>query len=161
MKNQNVSSLLEETESELIIANNLLLELGVTSNVNPYISKYSIIRACGAIEVSFKSIIADSCTFGANSQISTYLNKTIRESSSNPSYDNICKKLKLFDQNWAKQFKDKVGESINPLKDSLKSLVEVRNDFAHGGNPTITMNDIIQYYKHGKEVIEILDTICS
>ena len=42
---------------------------------------------------------------------------------------------------------------------SLQSLVDARNDFAHGGHPSTSISDLITYFTDSKEVIEVLDQI--
>jgi HEPN superfamily RiboL-PSP-like protein len=42
---------------------------------------------------------------------------------------------------------------------SIQSLVDARNDFAHGGNPTITFSDIKHYFGESKLLIETLDNV--
>lgn len=161
MNNKVIEEQLSETELELKDADALLKLLGISSNIYPYICKYSIIRACGTIEASYKAIIADICTLGASTQVQNYINKNVKENSSNPTYDNICKMLNCFDGNWAKLFKDEVKKNPNDrLLDSLKSLSDARNSFAHGGNPTLSIQSVIEYFLNCMEVIKILDAIC-
>jgi len=132
-----------------------------TSNIVPYINKYCIIRACGSIEIAFKTIIADFINRRSKIQIKNYINKYVRENSSNPSYDNICKLLKSFDSSWNTNFKSEVNKHPDKSKimTSIESLVDARNEFAHGGNPNIPVQSTIDYFYDGKTLIEILDTI--
>ncbi len=44
---------------------------------------------------------------------------------------------------------------------SLQSLVDARNDFSHGGNPTISLADVVSYYAHAKRIIEIMDAVVT
>jgi hypothetical protein len=39
--------------------------------------------------------------------------------------------------------------------------VDARNDFAHGGSPSVTIADIISYFSDFQEVLVILDSIIS
>jgi hypothetical protein len=161
MNNQDVLLLLNETQIDIDNAHSICLSLGMTSNVVQYLNKYSIIKACGTIEVAYKSIISDYCIRRAKKQVKEFINQTIRESSSNPSYSNICSTLKKFDAAWHSKFKSKLDTHPEKSKimSSLESLVEARNDFAHGGNPTLTITDINAYYKNSLKLIEILDEI--
>ena len=64
---------------------------------------------------------------------------------------------------WKNAFKTSVNinSDSSALHTSLQSLVDARNDFAHGGNPTVTITDIINYFADSRKVIEILDSIIS
>lgn len=161
MNNVAVRDLLDECAREITAIDGLVADLGIGSNVVPYLSKYGLIKACGAIEQAFKSIVADKCSYGAKQQIKNYLNGTVRNSSSNPSFDNICKLLKCFDATWKDNFKTAVNNhqrSAN-LKTSLQSLVDARNEFAHGGNPRVSISDVVQYFADARELIECLDGV--
>lgn len=78
----------------------------------------------------------------------------------NPSYSNICKLLKDFDEDWLTEFKTSINNSSDKTTwmTSLQSLVDARNDFAHGGNPSASIGDVIIYYQHSRAVIEALDS---
>lgn len=161
MNNVAVRDLLDECAREITAIDGLVAGLGIGSNIVPYLSKYGLIKACGTIEQSFKSIVADKCSCRAKQQIKNYLNRTVRNSSSNPSFDNICKLLKCFDTTWRDNFKNTVNNhqrSAN-LKTSLQSLVDARNEFAHGGNPRVSINDVVQYFTDARELIECLDSV--
>jgi hypothetical protein len=160
MNNVEAQRLLDDCSNELSQVKTLIDGLGVTSNIAPYLTKYSIIRACGAIEQAFKSIICDFCSIRSKKQVKRFLEQRVRDSSINPSYSNICKLLKDFDDSWLTQFKTSINSS--PDKDarmtSLQSLVDARNDFAHGGNPSSSIGDVIIYYQHSRAVIETMDS---
>jgi|GEM_PF-678992 len=160
MNNVHANSILSVAETEINDAKNIIQSLGQTSSVVPYLNRYCIIRACGALEQSFKTIIADYCNHRSKIQVKKYINKNIRDSSSNPSFENICRILKIFDQQWHSQFKASIRS--HPQKDlillSLESLVEARNDFAHGGSPSTTVSDVIGYFNESKKIIIILDS---
>lgn len=161
MHNSDVQQVLDECSIDVNNVKTIVDSLGVSSNIAPYLSKYSIVRACGAIEIAYKSIIADYCSRRSKPQVKSYINHYIKERSSNPSYDNISKILNSFDRGWANDFRDMVRRhprSANLLT-SLQSLVDARNDFAHGGNPTVSINDIVNYYQDSYEIINLLDTI--
>lgn len=77
--------------------------------------------------------------------------------------DNICKLLHDFDEDWKKDFKAQLDLEPNKanLLTSLQSLVDARNEFAHGGCPTATINDVVIYFDHAKRIIEIMDSVVS
>ncbi|MBB6086992.1 HEPN domain-containing protein [Wenzhouxiangella marina] len=161
MKNDAVRALLDDCETELAAIETLINSLGLGSTIVPYLSKYGLIKACGTIEQAFKSVVADRCSYRARSQIKNYLEDNVRNSSSNPSFSNICKLLKSFDESWKTGFKGGVNmhARASSLKTSLQSLVDARNEFAHGGNPRVSIGDVRQYYQDAREVIVELDRV--
>jgi len=81
----------------------------------------------------------------------------------NPSYSNICQLLQDFDEDWKIAFKsvvDACGDKII-LINSLQSLVDARNDFAHGGNPNVSIGDVRQYFIHARQLAEMLDNVVN
>lgn len=161
MKNKSVRSILDATQVELGDIQQLIHLLGVMNNANPYLTRYSIIRACGTLEFAFKALIADSCTKGGRLQTRTFVNTKVRDSSTNPRFGEICRILGEFDENWKKNFKDKVKRIPNSQQclDSLNSLVEARNQFAHGGTPNMTIDQVVTFYTESRKLIEIIDNV--
>lgn len=161
MNNDSVRIQLEECKVELVGLESLVNGLGVTSTASPYLSKYALIKACGTIEQAFKSIIADKCSYRARVQVKTFLTQKVRNGSANPSFDNICKLLGAFDSAWRISFRDGVNRQANvsSLKTSLQSLVDARNEFAHGGNPKVAIRDVCKYFDDARLVIELLDGV--
>lgn len=161
MNNLGVEAILINCDEELIHIESLIALIGPLNNMVPYFNKYAIIRACGTIETSFKTIIVDHCNKRSKIQVKNYLNKKVRESSTNPSYDKIIRTLKDFDENWADQLKNNLRAlpNYNSILTSLQSLVDARNEFAHGGNPNVAFADAKRYFLETKEIINQLDII--
>lgn len=157
-RNDSVESMLVGCEHELDGIEGLIRSSGGgTSPVTRYLTNYSIVRACGTVEQSFKALVADRVTDGHSVQIRSYIDQRIRYSSMNPSFDNICNLLKAFDSNWHTEFKTKVPDSR--LRVSLKSLNELRNTFAHGGHPSASFNDVKRYYEDAVIVLKAIEDV--
>jgi hypothetical protein len=163
MNNVEVERMLDECEDELNRIDLLIDSLGKSSNIVPYLNKYAIIKACGSVEIAYKEIISDFCIYRSKKQVKTYINKKVKENSQNPSYSNICATLGEFDDEWKKEFKAKVNshQDNSQIKDSIKSLVFARNQFAHGGDPNLTINDVLDYFLHSRIVLDLLDEVVS
>lgn len=161
MHNSEVESALVSCESDLASVKAIIDGLGITSNIVPYLTKYAVIRGCGTIEQAFKTVVADRCAYRCKSQVKRYIEIKVRLNSSNPSYSNICGLLKDFDEDWNSRFKLGVKGEPNSkqITDSLQSLVDARNDFAHGGDPSASISDVLTYFENSKRVIEILDDV--
>ncbi|CAN1505024.1 RiboL-PSP-HEPN [Flavobacteriaceae bacterium] len=159
MNNQSAISLIEDCKSDLERISLIIEVLGSTNRAIPFLTKYSIIKVCGTLEQCFKIIISDYSTNQQNQQIKNYINITFRESSINPNLDNIYKSLSKFDTNWKNNFKQNINANTNKVRilDSIKSLNNARNEFAHGGNPQTTFNDVENYFVDAKTIIEYID----
>lgn len=161
MNNQSALLFIEECEFDLGRIELIIQALGSTNNAVPYLTKYSIIKVCGTLEQCFKTIISDFCTQNQSPQAVKFIDISFRESSINPNIQNIHKSLSRFDEGWNKEFKRQLKSNVNSsrIQDSIKSLNNARNQFAHGGNPTTTFTDVQNYYVDAKIIIEILDDI--
>lgn len=161
MNNTVVERMLNDTKEELRTIQAHLESLGIMSEYHPVFCNYAVIRACGTIEVAFKSIIYDVCEVGATLQLKNYLDKNIKESSMNPSFGNICDLLKRFDDDWRRDFKELVRSSdTEGLKEALNSLVDARNNFAHGMSASLSIESVVEYFCKSFAVMRILDSIC-
>lgn len=139
-----------------------LVEGHGTSPIVPFLTNYSVVRACGTIEFCFKTIISDFLA-GHSTQIGNYIDNTIRNSSMNPSRDNICSTLKKFDIEWNTRFKQLLNdhEHSERLKSSLNSLNSSRNSFAHGDPLTSSFDDVRNYFNDSVLIIEMLDSVVT
>ena len=120
-----------------------------------YLISYAVVKASGTIETVFKQIIFDFLVFNARQETSKYLEKMILDSSSNPKTGNMSNILQNISSEKRNIFDQKVKESDK--KDKLNSLVQLRNDFAHGGNINISIDTITTYYDAGRSILDILD----
>lgn len=162
MNNNEVELKIQSCVDELNIIKELIDKNKFQSSVQ-YLSKYALIKACGTIEQAYKSLIYDYTTTCENGKVINYIFKKVKESSMNPNYNNMVSLLKSFDEEWSNKFKKQIKEkeNVEMIKYSLESLNNSRNQFAHGGNPIISIDDVIKYFKDSIEIIEIYDNIIS
>ena len=163
MNNSSAREVIEGCNIELEKIHHIIQGIGSTSHPVPYLTKYAIIKACGAIEYCFKTILSDTCSNIQTPQIRNFIDNTFRNSSMNPNRDNISRTLRQFDEEWNNRFKNKVNELEHKdrILDSLKSLNDARNTFAHGGNPSSSFDNVCNYFNDSLKIIEIIDEIVN
>jgi hypothetical protein len=161
MNNHNAEEKIEQCSEELERIKHIIIGIGRTSHPVPFLTKYSIIKSCGTIETCFKTILSDYKIEEQNDKVKNFIDAKFRNSSINPSKDNIHRSLKLFDEEWNTKFKEEIErlDDKDKVLDSLKSLNEARNTFAHGGNPSSSFDNVFEYFKDAIKIIEILDRI--
>lgn len=161
MNNINAQISIDDCISELQRIYHLIEGLGTTPVV-PFLTNYSIIKACGTIELSFKTIISD-LHVHHSPQIKNYVESTIRKNPMNPSRDKICELLKKFDDEWNRKFKEKLKghEHSTRLISSIDSLNNARNSFAHGRTPSSSFENIKKYFEDCVIIIEMLDEVVN
>ena len=72
-----------------------------------------------------------------------------------------------FGEKYLKTFQKKLQEKEDSnwntlhvsIKTMYKDLIQCRHNFVHKGSPTLTINEVINYYEYGKEVIHCLNDI--
>lgn len=126
-----------------------------------FLQRYAIIKACGTIESVVKNMIADHVDANTNPEIQNYISTNVRESPANPKTGKISDLLGEFSSGvWKTNFDEKVKQH-GEEKVSLNSLVQLRNDFAHGLSPNTTINTIIRYFDHARTIITLVDETLS
>lgn len=160
INNESVLESINNCLRELIQIEHLIEGIGGTSPVVQYLTRYAIIKSCGTIEYSFKTIICDYNYSSHNNQVRKFIDGRFRNTPTNPNLDNIIKGLKQFDDNWSANFNRKVKELPNKEKlcSSLSSLNTARNTFAHGGTPNTTFSNVKDYFTDSVKFIELIDS---
>lgn len=159
MNNQTVDDLFQECLNEFDRIDRLIEVLTSTNPAVPFLTKYAIIKACGTIEQSFKTIIYDYACRDQSLHVKNFISSSFKESSLNPSLNNIHSSLTKFNEDWNEKFKEnlKAEPNIERIRSSLRSLNNARNQFAHGVNLSMTFNDIKLYFEDSMKVIEHLE----
>lgn len=160
MNNTTIKNLLLDVQQEITDLKALIHRQGPFHTTTPYLTRYSLIKASGTLEIAFKTIIADFCVT-THSQVDYFIENKVRRNSMNPSYENICRLLGDFDDTWVNSFKALVSRDSSKARmmSSLKSLSVARNQFAHGGNPNTSIDAIELYYLDGMRIMSILDAV--
>ena len=132
-------------------------------NSNPFNSmvrhlvSYSVIKSCGTIEIVFKDMLYTHLIQNANSEAISYFSKNIKGSSTNPKTGKISSILEQVNVQWKTSFEKKIVGSKD--KTSLNSLVDLRNQLAHGNAISCSINDVINQFNSGYKILKILDSI--
>lgn len=163
-----LQNLINDCKQELVDIEARINNLPIMDKGRQYLTNYALIKTCGTIEYTYKSIVADYFSQYSSVQIDRYLEKTLINSSRSAKYDMIRSLLDQFDSTWYAQFHAQaqshfdqvtgVGD-FGKLKSSLDSLVSNRHQFAHGRITSATFLDIKGYFQDAIEVLLILDSV--
>lgn len=160
INNINAKNAIDDCNADLVRITGIINDVGSTSPLSGYLTKYSLIRICGTLEICYKTIIADYYE-NISPQLGQFIGFHLRDASMNPTYDNICQAIKRFDDNRQQNFKSAVAALPNTesLKESFSVLNRERNNVAHGINSTLSFNDMKNRFSEAIRVIEILDSV--
>lgn len=128
------------------------------SNVK-FLVAYAVIKTSGSIELVFKSMINTFLSQNCIDETKVFLTKNIIDSSANPSPGIIEKYLEQFDSHRKERFSDLLNGSQD--KGNLKSLVNLRNDIAHGRTINSSINVVESYFESGKKILETLEEVIN
>jgi RiboL-PSP-HEPN len=131
--------------------------LPVEEEIQSHWARYLCIRVSGFLEISISSIYSKYAKDKSAPFVANYIEKKL-SSFQNPTMDKITKLVSDFSPEWSEQLKELVDGEI---KDSIDSIVAVRNQIAHGGNVGITYVRIGNYYKVAIKLIDILEKQCN
>lgn len=126
------------------------------SNIR-YLVAYSVVKASGTIEIVFKQMMYDALSDGAKEEAQTFLEKSIIDSSCNPNTGNISKMLEKSDSSRKALFDNIVKGKQE--KSDLNSLVNLRNDIAHGRTISTSINTIERYFQSGRWILQELENL--
>ena len=120
-------------------------------------SRYLCILVSGYLEESIRTIFREYSRSKSSPYVANYV-ETKLDSFQNPKMGLILKLNGSFNQKWQKDLEEAVEDEI---KDSVNSIVNVRNQVAHGKNVGITPSILKNYYKNAKKLICLLENQCS
>jgi len=161
MKNKEAERLINRCKGELKVIEKYI-KAQPLDILNRHLTLYALIEAHGTIELSIKILIFTVLSKRGTTQLRSYLNESIKNHPFDIRYSHICKFLKKYvDDSWRLKLKRKIDAKVEreQIRSSLKTLHDTRNEFAHGGNPTISFREIKKNFNDSIKLIRILDVI--
>jgi hypothetical protein len=116
-------------------------------------ARYLCILTSGFIEESVRILLSEYVQKRADSNISRYVNAQL-EGFQNPKAGKILDLLRAFDIAWAESAEQFLGDE---RKDAIDSIVNNRNQIAHGRNVGISYVTIRNYYEKAVEAVDFIE----
>lgn len=128
---------------------------------DPYVKSlltyYLCVRVSGFVENCVRIILADYARPRTQDHVRSFVESKL-ERFPNPTFDQICKAIADFNDQWNQDFKAKIPA---PVRESLRSINVNRNQIAHGGTSTITIGQLQSYYQDAVLLIKELEQTCQ
>jgi len=121
-----------------------------------FLNSYLVVLISGVYEDCVEYLINERAVLAGDKEIATFIENTIDVTFRNPNYDNIIRILARFNKNWVKQMNKKIK---NEAKESINSIVNNKNNIAHGGYSNLTLLEIKKCHKNCKSIFEKLEKI--
>jgi hypothetical protein len=149
------------SQSALKLINSIdqtITEVDSLTNVNPlidsYFAKFLVVYICGVYEQTIENILAEfTAANSSRPEITNYVEKTLHRYFRNPDFSNLIKLIGTFSDTWKDEINKLTSQGL-----ALDSIVNNKNALAHGQSITITLNDIKQYYKESRLIIDTIDS---
>lgn len=120
-------------------------------------ARYLCIQVSGFLEVSIKTIYRVYAKNASAPNIQNYVAKQL-SSFQNPTSGKIISLVASFNRAWESELTQMMEGEI---KDSIDSIVEIRNKVAHGENTGIRLSTIKNYYENALKLIVFLEKQCN
>lgn len=160
MNNPNFQNEVAACKEDLQRIQQLICGIGSMNPVSGYLTKFALIRACGTLEVCYKTLIADFYE-AISPELQRYITIHVRDASLNAKYENINKVLKEFSEEKSKDYKYNINARADKehILAAMTTLNSARNEIAHGGNMSLSIADICNHFEKSVCVLEELDNL--
>jgi hypothetical protein len=154
------------TELESLVVNpdanlNIIIgsmQLDRNGEISSDLAKFLCIRISAFLEVSIRQICEDYFTrhSAAGSKLEFYAKEQWKHAKrgKSASREMIIGVLAEFDKGWANDFKNVQVPRQTDLQGAIDSIIENRNQIAHGEDSNITLTELESYFDKVVEVIE-------
>lgn len=131
------------------------IELDV--ELKSHIAKYLTVLISGVYEDIIKTLLKESIQKESlTTETRNFIFKQIDIIFRNPTHKNINNLFNRFNKEWLKSLKEKIsGQNW----EALNSIVNNKNNIAHGNSSEITFQDILEFYKSSKIIMTQLDDL--
>lgn len=131
--------------------------LELEDELRSHVAKYLTVLISGIYEDTIKNLLKESIQRESlTKETRNFIFKQIDIIFRNPSHNNINKLLSKFNKEWLIKLREKIKEEN---WEALNSIVNNKNNIAHGDRCDITFNDIKNYYDTSKIIIIELDNL--
>jgi hypothetical protein len=120
-------------------------------------ARYLCVQVSGFLEVSIKTIYREYAKNTSAPNIQNYVTKQL-SNFQNPTSGKISNLVGSFNPEWEKELNDAIEGEI---KDSIDSIINIRNKVAHGENSGIRLSTIKNYYENAVKLIIFLEKQCK
>lgn len=120
-----------------------------------YLAKFLVVFICGIYEEIIETIIIEKVSQCNLQEARTFIVNNVKRYFQNPRIKTIINLLNQFNLRWGQRVDTLPYES----KFALDSIITNKNHLAHMGACSITLREIITYYKDSRIVVETIDNV--
>lgn len=132
-------------------------EAGIDEELRSSLARYACVLTSGYLEESVRIIVGTWCRDKSHPHIHTYVGRQL-DWFLNPKLGKILEILSHFSLAWNESFADLLTDEE---KDAINSVVNNRNQIAHGRNVGISPEPMKRYFKSCKSAMHKLDRVVN
>ncbi len=122
--------------------------------------RYLCILAAGLLENSIREIYQEFVQNSASPPVASFASSRLR-GINNPKSERFVQVASSFSQEWGQSLAEFLNASNGERKDAIDSIINNRNQIAHGRNTNIFVVRVKGYLDRVVEVIDFIESQCS
>jgi hypothetical protein len=147
--------LVEITRQKQRIDELFSLASGLTPEIQAHWSRYLCIMVAGFLEVSVQAIYSEYARGKAHPNVVNYVERRMR-GFQNPNMQRIGEVARSFSVEWGAEL-----EKEATIRDSVNSILNNRNQIAHGRSTDVTIGRLRPWYVDTVRLVEIMKVQCG
>ena len=122
-------------------------------------ARYMCIRCAGFFETALREILGKYLEDTSSSNSARYGKQALKRNQ-NPGSEQIVQILGFFNSSWRDNLENNLCWTDGG-KDAFDSVINIRNNIAHGGDAGITLGTLTQYRDKAIKVLEYIEELCQ
>ena len=141
--------------ADRVLAKSLSASVG-DAELGSYLSSYLVVMLSGLYEDCIEHLIDLRVQRTGDSEVGSYVAKTLQATFRNPTFENVLGLLGKFSKQYANRLKTAVHERD---AQALDSIVNNKNAIAHGMSSNLTLKDVEDFHRRTIVILEALENI--
>jgi histone H3/H4 len=121
-----------------------------------YLASYLTVLVSGAYEDCVEHLLSQRAAKTGDAEIANYIQTSVDRNFRNPNFKNILRLITAFSHQYAQELNARVDSKATG---AINSIVNNKNDIAHGRSATVTIRDVENYHKRCMPIFEALEDI--
>lgn len=144
MRSAYVSSRITEIDSAIDKAKAVVLG-AADPEVQAFFARYIAVFSSGVYEDCIEHLFTEFARKYGNSDIVFFMSKMLHSHFRNPDYGKVKEWLKHINPDYGPELDKRLASSVG-CRDAIDSMVNNKNDVAHGKSCTATLGDVEKFY---------------
>ena len=133
---------------------------GEEAELQGHWGRYICILTAGLLENSIREIYSEYVRSASSPQVSNFAVSSL-QTVFNPNANRFVQVARSFSQEWGSSLEDFLSANGGQRKDAIDSIINNRNQIAHGRITSVSVVQVMNYLQGAVEVIDFIESQCS